>query len=472
MTQKHKNFIKEKAAFQPLQKFIPPVNDKAKNELTAKEATYAYHCVRHCHSYRSEDCHSGLVQKFWDKKYSSGRTKTECIIKNVLAPYSSKKTMEDVKNVSFVTVLVDASNHNHQKIYPISIRYFATDGIKIKIINVLAIPDEKSITTSREIEKSLDKYNLRSKLSGLVADNTNSNSGGANRNGTNNILCRLQDVTDQDLYDVGCIAHIVHNGIQQGSDAMNICIETICFKLWKHFSIYTTRVTRFEKLCLELDDIFKLPVKTCKVRWLSLGPALKRLIDIWLQLYAFFEEEEAAHVLKDFFKHKHSLAYVFFLSNLADLFEMVVKRIEGDNISIVEGITELDMLIIKLKNRRDNNFMSSSLKVYLDEIKKDGFSTALFDQDVKVFYSKTIQYLEKWKTSLDKFRPFLWVQMQKVPPFKAIENSALKLNTLFKKCVNTDQLIDEYAILTIFVESKGNFIISFLILFIKIKFCN
>ncbi|KAJ3661543.1 hypothetical protein Zmor_005934 [Zophobas morio] len=69
-----------------LQTFFKKDEVSSENLLTAaKEGTVAYHTIKHMQSFRSLDCTSKLIACLFEAKFMSARTKTEAIIKNVLA---------------------------------------------------------------------------------------------------------------------------------------------------------------------------------------------------------------------------------------------------------------------------------------------------------------------------------------------------------------------------------------------------
>jgi hypothetical protein len=69
-----------------------------------------------------------LIKKFFEPKFSCSRTKVEAIIKHMLSPWAYEEVTEEIKKkTSFVTVLIDASNHGHVKLLPILIRYVLVD---------------------------------------------------------------------------------------------------------------------------------------------------------------------------------------------------------------------------------------------------------------------------------------------------------------------------------------------------------
>ena len=115
-----------------------PTHDVIK--LAAAEGAFAYHTVKHNHSFRSMDCTTKLAKQLFDKKFSSACTKTEAIVSNVLAPLAINEIKGQTKQAKFITVALDTSNHNAVKLAPILVQYFLPSlGMKTKISDIQSI---------------------------------------------------------------------------------------------------------------------------------------------------------------------------------------------------------------------------------------------------------------------------------------------------------------------------------------------
>jgi hypothetical protein len=60
-----------------------------------------------------------------------------------------------------------------------------------------------------------------------LCDNTNTNFGGVNRNGTNNIFHKLKVEIGKDMEGIGCSAHILHSTVSTAADRLSTDIEAI-----------------------------------------------------------------------------------------------------------------------------------------------------------------------------------------------------------------------------------------------------
>ena len=158
-------------------------------KLAAAEGVFAYHTVKHNHSFRSMDCTTKLVQKLFDQKFPSARTKTEAIVSNVLAPLAIKEMKGPMEQAKFITVALDTSNRNAVKLASILVRYFLSSlGMKTKILDLQSIKGETSDILAEYIMSVVQAHQLQLKLWGFVVDNTNTNFGGAERRGGKNVL--------------------------------------------------------------------------------------------------------------------------------------------------------------------------------------------------------------------------------------------------------------------------------------------
>lgn len=107
------------------------------------EGTFSYHTICHNHSYASMDCTSKIIKHIFESKFSCARTKCECIINNVLAPWCSGLLQDELEKVNFVSISVDTSNHDAIKIFPVIVRYYINNsGVNIKVLHFSSIVSE------------------------------------------------------------------------------------------------------------------------------------------------------------------------------------------------------------------------------------------------------------------------------------------------------------------------------------------
>jgi hypothetical protein len=86
------------------------VTDECKH-IAAEAGLFAFHTIKHNHSFRSMDCTSSVIRRLHEEKFSCGRTKCESIVVNVLAPLAMQQILEELESVKYLTVMVNTSNH-------------------------------------------------------------------------------------------------------------------------------------------------------------------------------------------------------------------------------------------------------------------------------------------------------------------------------------------------------------------------
>ncbi|CAK1597427.1 unnamed protein product [Parnassius mnemosyne] len=280
------------------------------NKSSAVDATLAFHVVKHHQSYKSMDCTSQLLKNLFHdsdlaKNLACASTKTEDIINNVIAPYTIEILLKKLEDIVFFGLSTDASNHNADKIFPIIIQYFdwKTD-MESKMLEFTSLENETSLTIANYLLATLEKYNLKGKCVSFTGDNANVNFGGVTRNEGNNVITHLNRNLEQEIVGVGCPAHMLHNAIRHATDLLDIDVESLVMKIFNHFSVYTIRTEKLKELCSYVDINYEKLLYHSKTRWLSLFPAIERILKLYEPLKEYFTTTEKVPVLiKKFFEN-------------------------------------------------------------------------------------------------------------------------------------------------------------------------
>lgn len=183
--------------------------------------------------------------------------------------------------MNFVTIITDTSNRKSNKMLPVIVRGFTdTEGVKLYKLAVNLITNETSETVGNTLLKTSADWNIREKIIGFGGDNCKTNFGGVHRNGKNNVFYRLKDELQRELVGIGCSAHIIHNGFDAACEQLPFELESLVVVLYKHFHIHTLRVESLKGFCDDLDIEFSMLVNHSGTRFLSLHPAIKKVIEI------------------------------------------------------------------------------------------------------------------------------------------------------------------------------------------------
>lgn len=185
--------------------------------------------------------------------------------------------------------MIDASNHKALKIVPVIVRYFdPREDIQTKVIEFTNLSNETTETQVAYIERILNEYGIMDKVIAFAADNTNTNFGGVDRKGKNNIFHRLQNKLQKNILGAGCGAHVLHNSIQTAADCLPIDVEVLLYKIYKYFDTYTVRTESLKEFCEFADVDYIYLLCHTKVRWISLLPALRRVFARLIGLKSYF----------------------------------------------------------------------------------------------------------------------------------------------------------------------------------------
>lgn len=266
------------------------------------------------------------------RNLACARTKTEAIINNVIAPYTIEILLEKLKDVVYLGLSTDASNHNADKIFSVIIQFFDWKfGTDCKLLELAALPNENSQTISKYLLETLAKYSLKEKCVSFTGDNTNLNFGGVNRVEGNNILTLLNNSLDQPIMGVGCPAHILHNAIRHATDLLEIDIESLVMKIFNHFSVYTVRTEKLNKFCDYIEINYEKLLYHEKQGGLVFFLKLERILKLYKALKEYFLTTDKIPVMiKKFFENDLNEIYLWYLHSLIAILKSKIALLERE----------------------------------------------------------------------------------------------------------------------------------------------
>ncbi|KAL0879423.1 hypothetical protein ABMA27_003174 [Loxostege sticticalis] len=383
-TEKHKKMIRAASSSSKVTNFFQPSTSLILKNTHAAEGTLAFHTIKHHQSYNSMECTASLTRKMFAdsetaKNLKCGKTKTEAIVNQVVAPHTITTIIETLRNISCLSVATDASNHGADKLFPILIQYFnwTGNGIETKILDLQTLPNETSLSIANLIYETLSTHQLTTKC-----DNANVNFGGVNRNPGQNVFTRLKESLEKEhLIGVGCPAHIMHNSLRNGIELMKLDIESIILKIFNYFSVYTVRTEALKEFCNYVEINYQPLLRHSKTRWLK--------------------------------------AYLWFTHSLMSIYQANLAKVEEEHNSVLEISKILQSVLHMLRNRRINNFLPLSVSEHL----RDNDEAESISNEFISVYKACEDYLMEWITPLEDFKGFEWMTLLK-------ENENLKYDDL------------------------------------------
>lgn len=301
-TARHTRALEERAKNHSVKTFFP--SQSFDHKTPACEGVWAYHMIKSNHSFRSADCASEIFRKcFGLNEFHSARTKTEAIINGVIAPFAVDEVKKELDSVNYVTLATDASNRKSIKMMPVLARYFIpTVGVRIKVLEFSAETGETALIISNLIKNTAEKYNIEKQTIGFSGDNCVANFGSSSRGGVNNAYYLLKQWKPK-LIGIGCAAHIVHNALKTACNSLPVDVECIVVKIYSYFHIYTVRVEKLKQICADIEGLeYSQLLGYAKTRFLALGPAIGRILDLFEALKTFFSEVTDQPFIESFFK--------------------------------------------------------------------------------------------------------------------------------------------------------------------------
>ncbi|KAL2102048.1 hypothetical protein ACEWY4_003809 [Coilia grayii] len=378
-----------------------------------------------------------------------GRTKAEAVVKDVLAPKAVGDVLKALtadKPLPFC-IQTDASNKGNRKMFPLAVQYFSPEsGVTNKMLDFLENADESAAGIVDLIEQSLDKFGLS--FDQVTAfSNTNVNYGIHNSVFTN--LKKKQ----KHLLQGNCHAHIVHNTVKHALDQLTVDVENVVLKVYSFFSTSAKRRESLKEFCRFCDVEFQEILRHVTTRWLSLNPAITRLMQTWPALKSYFISlgEECPKQVRALLKLSEDSTeedgdivevYLLFCNNILSLFEEVVRKLESDETTCVELYSIMDNFKEKLTQRRDDQFFGYLTKVKLQRLLPHYADIA--KADFTAFLNTALSYVGKWFNFYEENWLFSLQPLSLhhgTLTFSDLERVTTKLNLIHK--VNMDELYDE-----------------------------
>lgn len=439
----HKSNIQSSSSLTKLTKFFTSTTSKDDEQVTVSEVAFTYHTVMHSHSYISSDCAGSLFPSMFGdsniaQKYRCGRTKMSKIVSNVLAPESIKFILENLSgNVPF-SICTDASNKGNIKTFPIILRYFTKQkGIQNVLLAFYALDNELSRNIAESIKIKIEQNSLNMKnVSSFCADNAAVNFGK-----NQSVFTELKKI-NSNIIPVGCNSHILHNTCKKATNQLKIDIDSIVMKIYNEFSSSTKRTAIlkqfFEWAEIEWTEI----LRHVPTRWLSLLPAVERLISNFEPIKSYFlSQNSISQVLKNFFNDDLSLAYLGFVMNTCTIFQPALKKLQSNSILVLDLYDIMDEVRQSLIDRKKQQFFGSIARTKLLTCDNDT-AVKRFQADANLFFDVAISYLEKW---------FDFGDNNKLTLLKPLRlNEAIEFNSIAKiikefniASVNEDVLFEE-----------------------------
>lgn len=361
------------------------------------------------------DCGLKLTSKLYPDstiatKQQCGRTKAESLVENILANKSIEMVLQEMKVSSdspvYFSIATDASNKGNRKLYPIAVRYFDINrGVRDRIVEFYEDSKEASKNIYDQIMTCVNSHGLNVNFcSSYSADNASVNYG------DNNSVFQKLCLINHNLIKSNCNAHVIHNTGRNACKLLSFDVENLILKVFAEFS-HSAKAVDILKTCFDdFDMAYENVLRHVVTRWLSLFPAVERIIKIWPAVKQYFLNQgeddtdktiwmfvkDQADEMNDDLNSHLTLpeCYLYFVHHFMFQLTRSIKLLEKDStmISHVHGI--LTSLRGGLQSRLKDKYFGA--KVNQSLVHLPSYQRKKFETEAITVYQRAIAYLEKW----------------------------------------------------------------------------
>ena len=210
-------------------------------------------------------------------------------MKHALAPVLNADVITSCQSSPF-SVLCDGGNdQTDRKFFGILVRYW-DQFQRQAVTRFLALPVCNIATAEALFEALSNEVDSRgipwSNMIGYGSD-----SASVMVSAHNSVLSRIR-TKQPNLFSLGCLCHLSALCAAAALKTLPVSIDELLIDIFYHFKHSSKRYSEFTAIRDEFEDIAPLLIlKHCTTRWLSLERCVKRLIDQWPALHAYFDRE-------------------------------------------------------------------------------------------------------------------------------------------------------------------------------------
>ena len=339
----------------------------------------ASHCAIKSCDHLGEMCKNRFGDSNAAKQLQIHRTKCSALIKNVLGPHFVNDLKNDIGEGMFSLLVDESTDISVNKLLGVAIIYYSNTSNRIvsTFLKLAELEECNAAAIVNAIKKTLNEKSLDlGKLQGIGTDNASV------MVGINNGVYQLLRKEVPHLVLIRCVCHSIQLAT---SAAMAECLprnlDFLVRETYNWFSRSSSRQQFYRKLYSTLNDgeePLKIP-EMCNTRWLSVEPAVKRIVDQWLELKTHFEFVRVndkcytAEMLYSMFRDETNLLYLLFLKPLLSEIQVVNKSFEGNNVDPCKLLDDVVNLIQSLLKKVvlptynvSRNFLNHNFENHLD----------------------------------------------------------------------------------------------------------
>lgn len=438
-TKKHKT--KSELFSSNLRLNFPTAPTKTKCKHCARaECTLALYIAEHS-SIRHIDHLTDVCKKcFNDSKSITDmklhRTKCTQVINDILAPHFEKELLSDIGDQKYSLLLDESTDVSVTKYLGIVVRYFSLKQNKVVsaflTLQSLESCDAVGIVTALVKclrDRGLDIQNLI----GIGTDNAAVMTGA--RHSVYTILKTEYNLPH--LILIPCVCHSLQLAVTHASEGtLPRNIEFLIRETYNWFSHSTKRQIEYKKI-FQFINCGEAPLKVlkaCNTRWLSIEPAIVRILSQWDELKLHFLTTKdhcyTAEMLHAMYSDESNQLYMCFLRSILGVVQQTIKIFESEKANPVKLLSSLMELLrsvcqgilLPSAATTDQDYMNLKIKDHLSPVPYLGyhFESQLqklpthHNLNIKIIKGRCVEFNVKLAEEIQKRLPDNYKNLEKM----------------------------------------------------------
>ena len=227
------------------------------------------------------------------KDFTMSRTKASYVIGEALGPHFTETIISDLieSGLPFSVHFDETTTSQIKKQMDVALRFWSAkhDEVWTVFYTSLFFGHAEGQKVAEKLYNKMVEDGLPvEKLATLIRD-------GPNVNKTIfrsvNHLIKQSNVNFPGLVDLGtCVLHTVHNAFNKGMEQFGKEVDQLCFDLHTLFKSSAARREDFRQVQADMEVAMNNFQQHTIVRWLSIGPAIKRILQQWDAICHFVSE--------------------------------------------------------------------------------------------------------------------------------------------------------------------------------------
>lgn len=314
--------------------------------------------------------------------FSLSPKKANYLITDALGPYYKTILLSELKNVFFSLQFDETSNVKNKKELQTRVFFWAEEGKVIqRHLETRFIDKGDGKTIFKNLLGILESNGLSlNKLVTVSRDGPN-----VNKTVFNLFQKKQEELKNKTLIDIGsCFLHNVHNAFSKGLEELSIDISHFATDVYYFFHNKNDRWAKFEAIQSKLNlpnHVFERHLST---RWLTLGPAVKKIIEQLPALNEYFFKVasnekntcnkqsflDIVQVLKKPFL-KAYLVFVLYITEIFNQkFTLLMQKDQPLIHILFKQIETLVMIMMRsiVKPKRDKRIYDEKTDKYYDDV--------------------------------------------------------------------------------------------------------